>query len=197
MRYTDPTGEFAIAIPLVVIGAEELGKALVAAVCTVIAYHAIKETSKTISQGITESKTKDKQPENFVYHSTTFQPFIENLMSVGNSAIDKSKTNPDCRFGQQFYVASEKLTAYLEAGGVSTLVKFKMAENAKVLDLTNPEIANKYGYTKGLSRVEARNLMGSWDLTGIDAIKFPSEKNPGGTNYAVLNPSILTPVGVE
>ena len=193
----DPTGEFAIAIPIVVIGAEELGKTFVVAVCTVIAYHAVKETSKTIPQAITNSKTNDKQSENFVYHSTTFQPFVEKLMSVGNSAIDKSKTNPDCRFGQQFYVASDKMTAYLEAGGVSTLVKFKMAENAKVLDLTNSEIANKYEYTKGLSREDARNLMGTWNLAGIDAIKFPSEKNPGGTNYAVLNPSILTPVGVE
>lgn len=42
-----------------------------------------------------------------------------------------------------------------------------------------------------MSRESVRNLMNSWNLTGIDAIKYPSEKNPGGYNYAVLNPEIL------
>ena len=30
--------------------------------------------------------------------------------------------------------------------------------------------------------------MENWDLTGIDAIKCPSERNFGGVNYGVINP---------
>lgn len=39
--------------------------------------------------------------------------------------------------------------------------------------------------------------MKNWDLTGIDAIKYPSERNPGGVNYGVVNPAILKFEGVE
>ena len=39
----------------------------------------------------------------------------------------------------------------------------------------------------------SRYLMRSWNLTYIDAIKYFSEKNPGGYNYAVLNTAILKP----
>ncbi|MGI5172100.1 hypothetical protein H0R92_00665 [Treponema sp. OMZ 840] len=39
--------------------------------------------------------------------------------------------------------------------------------------------------------------MKNWNLSSIDAIRYPSEKNPGGSNYAIINPTILTPEAVE
>ena len=74
VRYIDPTGEFAVAIPLIVIGAEELGKALIAAVCTYITYQALKAEAKIISQAIADSKSRiqEKTPEeHLMYHYTT------------------------------------------------------------------------------------------------------------------------------
>ena len=198
INYTDPDGRIAFAIPLIVIGAEELGKALVAAVCTVIAYHAIKQEAKIISQAIADSQARRKeQPENFVYHSTSFQPFVDSLMTDGNSAINKSKTDPKSRFGQQFYVASDPSTARAEASAPGLVIKFKMSENARILDLTDSSTAKKLGYSQGMTHDETQKLMNSWNLAGVDAIRYPSEKNPGGFNYAVINPTILKPVGVE
>lgn len=49
----------------------------------------------------------------------------------------------------------------------------------------------------GMSHEDTQKLMQTWDLTGVDAIRFPSEKNPGGINYAVINPQILKFEGVE
>ena len=196
IKYTDPDGKIAFAAPLIFIGVEELGKALVAAACTVITYQTAKTTAKTIAKAIENSKNRNQNGE-YVYHSTNFQPFVDSLMKDGNSAINKSKTDPKSRFGQQFYVASDPNTARAEATVSGSVIKFKLSENARVLDLTDSSIANKLGYSQGMSRDEARDLMKSWNLAGVDAIRYPSEKNPGGYNYAVFNITILTPIGVE
>ncbi len=44
-----------------------------------------------------------------------------------------------------------------------------------------------------MTRNDTRYLMRNWDLIYIDAIKYPSEKSPGGYNYAVLNTAVLKP----
>lgn len=155
-----------------------------------IDYCAVKAIANAVA------KTKDNSKIE-VFHSTNFQPFIDALMADGSGVIDKSKTNPNSRFGQQFYVASDRDTARKEATSYGPLVKFSMSPDANILDLTNPEIAAKMGYSKGISREDAQNLMKSWNLSGIDAIRYPSEKNPGGSNYAIINPKILTPEAVE
>ena len=158
----------------------------------VIEHFAVKAVSNALS------KTQDNDnSKSYVYHSTNFQPFIDALMTNGNTAIDKSKTSSDSRFGQQFYVASDPATARAEATSVGPLIKFSMSENSVILDLTNPSTADAVGYKPGMSRAKVRDLMSTWNLSGVDAIKYPSEKNPGGSNYAVLNPLILKPEGVE
>ena len=90
-------------------------------------------------------------------------------------------------------VASDPLTASLEASDTGIIIKMEMSPNANILDLTNADIAKQYGYSYGMTRDDARYLMRNWNLTGIDAIKYPSEENPSDYNCAVLNPSILRP----
>ena len=114
-----------------------------------------------------------------------------------STAIDKSKTSPDSRFGQQFYVASDRITAKKEASYSGVLLKFGLSEKANILDLSNSQVASQLGYSAGMARDDVRDLIKDWNLTGIDAIRYPSEKNPGGYNYAIINLVILTPMGVE
>ena len=136
-----------------------------------------------------------EEPKNYVYHHTGAHntEFAKKLKKLPSSVIDFARTDKDSRFGQCFYVVSDPLTASLEASDPGIVIKIEISPNAKILDLTNAEIAKQYGYSEGMSRDDARYLMKSWNLTYIDAIKYSSEKNPGGYNYAVLNTAILKP----
>lgn len=77
------------------------------------------------------------------------------------------------------------------------LLKFGLSEKANILDLSNSQVASQLGYSAGMARDDVRDLIKDWNLTGIDAIRYPIEKNPGGYNYAIINLVILTPMGVE
>ena len=85
----------------------------------------------------------------------------------------------------------------MEATSPSIMLRFSMSDNARILDLTNPDIASSMGYEMGMTHADVQQLMKNWDLNGYDAIKYPSEKNPVGVNYGVINPTILTFEGVE
>ena len=192
MRYVDPDGRFVFAIP-VVIGVEELGKIIVSALCVYIYVKAQDTQNKVITK--TESSTKkNEKPKIYVYHHTGNEDFARQLEKSPSSVIDFSKSDKDSRFGQSFYLAADPQTASLEASYPGVIVQLELSQNANILDLTNPEVAKEYGYKEGMTRDEARYLMQSWNLTGIDAIKYPSEKNPGGYNYAILNTLILLPL---
>lgn len=115
----------------------------------------------------------------------------------GASAVDPNIGPGTSRFGNKFYVAGDKVTSLKEATNPGVMLRFSMSNNAKLLDLTNPAIASSMGYEMGMSHEAVQQLMKNWDLTGYDAIKFPSEKNPGGVNYGVINPTILTFEGIE
>ncbi len=152
--------------------------------------------AKTISRIL--SKTKENgQPKNYVYHMTNFAPFVEKLKEIGVEAININIGGRTSRFGNKFYVAGDKVTSLCETKNPGVLLKFTMLENANILDLANPKIADSLGYQLGLSHETSQKLMKKWNLTGIDAIKYPSEQNPGGVNYAVMNPAILRFEGVE
>ena len=209
MKYTDPDGR--IAIPLALFAAAVVGFLYFQTPAGQQGLQAIEDilyfgcygaalgcygTAKAIETVVSivnskvEEQTKNK---NYVYHHTGSKTFIDNLKSTcyPSSVIDFSYTDPDSRFGKCFYVASDPVTAEKEASNPGVVIKLEMAENANILDLTDPEIAEKYGYSNAMPRDDARYLMRNWNLTGVDAIKYPSEKNPGGYNYAVLNPLIL------
>ena len=152
--------------------------------------------AKTISMIL--SKTKENgQPKNYVYHMTNFAPFVEKLKEIGVEAININIGGGTSRFGNKFYFAGDKVTSLCETKNPGVLLKFTMLENANILDLANPKIADSLGYQLGLSHETSQKLMKKWNLTGIDAIKYPSEQNPGGVNYAVMNPAILRFEGVE
>ena len=75
----------------------------------------------------------------------------------------------------------------MEATNPGIMLKFSIAEDANILDLINPDVAKKMGYIMGLTHEESHKLMKGWDLSGVDAIKYPTEKNPAGVNYGVIN----------
>ncbi len=79
------------------------------------------------------------------------------------------------------------------------VIKFKLREDAKILDLTKPDIAKKYNYSPP-SGPEDRiytytQAIGKQIMEeGIyDAIRFPS-KYTGLPNLVIFKPSILIPV---
>ena len=198
VRYVDPTGSFAIAIPFMVAGLEKLGEAVVVGICAYLTYKALENSAAEISKVISNARKKDCDGfKTEVFHVTGSKSFADDLIKFGSVMIDNSISRADNRFGKQFYVASDKTTVSMEASGSGFLVKFEMSKQSKILDLTNPCVAEKMGYMAGMSRESARNLVSTWNLSGYDAIKYPSEKNPLGSNYAVINPMILKPTGVE
>ena len=188
------------AIPYFKGGLATLGKAL--SVIGIVVFVALLQgdVAKSIPIAKAETRTKEQVKNSLgieVFHATNFQLFVDAVMEEGVSAIDKSKTSPDSRFGQQFYVASDRITARKEASYSGVLLKFGLSEKANILDLSNSQVASQLGYSAGMARDDVRDLIKDWNLTGIDAIRYPIEKNPGGYNYAIINLVILTPMGVE
>lgn len=57
---------------------------------------------------------------------------------------------------------------------------------AKVLDLTNPNVASKWGYSGGPINDKTKSLGDLAIEKGFDVIKFNSERS-GGVNHAVLD----------
>lgn len=134
--------------------------------------------------------------DRIVYHSTSSVTFAEALMRNGSSVIDINRSADDNRFGRKFYVAGDSLTALKESTTDGVFIRFSLSGDAVLLDLCDTIVAREHNYYVGLSRAGARALVDEWNLTGYDAIRYPSEKNEGGISYAVMNPSILTPIDI-
>ena len=71
----------------------------------------------------------------------------------------------------------------------------------KVLDLTDPNVAAKYGYTGGPITSETQAIGAAARRDGFNVIRFYSERDIGKINNAVLEdfneilkPQIVTPV---
>lgn len=103
------------------------------------------------------------------------------------------------RFGKAFYVSVEGETAVAEVAASGKIpaqvIRFDFnASAAKVLDLTDPTVAAKWGYIRGPVTAETRAIGPKAIQAGYDAIKFPSERG-AGANFAILRDfnAILTP----
>lgn len=59
---------------------------------------------------------------------------------------------------------------------VLTVLKFSLNAYAKVLNLQNPAVPKAMDSCKGITRDQVMSLMSSWNLSGMDAIRFASEK---------------------
>ncbi|HQX06552.1 MAG TPA: DUF637 domain-containing protein [Zoogloea sp.] len=138
-----------------------------------------------------------------VWHSTEYPSAVKNILEYG---IDQNYLNPNSRFGKAFYVAEEPNTSIAEMNhyGVdpSTGIRFSIdPSKVKLLDLTNPDVAMKWGYLGGEKTAQMQQLAGKAKANGYNAIRFVSERASGGVNIAViseyndvLKPQMITPV---
>jgi hypothetical protein len=122
--------------------------------------------------------------------------------SVAN-AIDPAYFRNETRFGAGFYAAEGMETAIMEvrtgasAGGSGQYgVRFNVNESAmKVLDLTDPAMAERFGYSGGEGQfLDVRNAAVD---AGYNTIRFKSERAEGN-NVVVLKDfdRVLTPTEV-
>ena len=115
----------------------------------------------------------------------------EITQSVLNN-IDPSRFNEAGRFGAAFYVAQEGATAVKEVathgGQASHVIRYQADLNkAKILDLTNPEIAKAWNYADDVTAVGAHQHLATKAMEqGYNAIKFSSYRG-SGYNYALFD----------
>jgi RHS repeat-associated protein len=109
--------------------------------------------------------------------------------------------NEGSRFGGAFYTSQNGVTtiAELNAGGKNAeyVIRYSFdVENAKILDLTDPDIAKEWGYVHDPGLKDQHQKIGQKALeSGYDAIKFESFRVAGTDNYAILQnfEELLTP----
>ena len=123
--------------------------------------------------------------------------------------IDISYTSTESRFGQGFYIAAEGDTTVAELAYHGTEAKYVIRydmnlSGQKVLDLTNQEIAVKWGYIQqNSSLLECQSIANRALDEGYNVIKVQSYRS-NGTNYIVydnfddiLTPQMVTPIQGE
>jgi filamentous hemagglutinin len=136
-----------------------------------------------------------------VWHTTKTTGATNGILDNG---IDPAFLNPNSRFRSAFYVAEQPQTSLTEMAhyGVdpTTGVRFSVDQSAiNVLDLTDPNIASSWGYSGGPITSATRQIGLDAADSGDNAIRYFSERAPGGTNLAILNNynSILKPVMIS
>lgn len=117
------------------------------------------------------------RPGQFVFHAT------DHVQSVLDK-IDPVRLNPDSRFGPAFYVSESAETAVAEMAHYRVSPKFGIRfelspTRARVLDLTDPDIARAYGYAGG-EISESTKAIGSQALSdGYNVSRYPSLRAEG------------------
>ncbi|WP_036293552.1 RES family NAD+ phosphorylase [Methylosinus sp. PW1] len=142
-----------------------------------------------------------KQDAN-AYHTTDSSGKAQSIVN----GVDPKYLNPKSRFGKAFYVAQEPETALAEVAhhGMSPNagIRFELDETAmKTLDLTDASTAEAWGYARGPISSKTQEIGELARQKGYNVIKYPSERNAGGTNLAILDdfdqilrPAMITPV---
>jgi hypothetical protein len=137
-----------------------------------------------------------------VYHAVKNPQAAQGVVD----GIDPRYFNPESRFGKGFYVAEKPETALAEMGHYNVRpthgVRFQLdMSKARVLDLTDPATAAKFGYVGGEKSALTRAIGTRALQEGYNAIRFPSVRDPSGNNIAVINdfntilkPQIVTPI---
>lgn len=138
-------------------------------------------------------KSRKKTTE--VYHVTTNPQATQGVLN----GIDPKFLNGNSRFGKAFYVAENPGTAMAELAhhGATPAqgIRFSINTNKlKVLDLTDPKTAAKFGYEGGPISSTTQSIGAKAKSQGYNAIRFKSERGPGN-NLAVLDDfnEVLTP----
>ncbi|OPY57938.1 MAG: hypothetical protein A4E56_03458 [Pelotomaculum sp. PtaU1.Bin065] len=122
-----------------------------------------------------------------VYNARTSK---EETQSVLNG-IKPELMAKDSRFGRAFYVAEKGETAVQEitkhGKEASHVIRYELdVSKAKVLDLSDPKVANKWGYTASDSYKESQKIAEKAKEAGYNVIKFKSLREEGN-NYAVVD----------
>ena len=137
---------------------------------------------------------------NYVWHTT---PTPGAARSILDNGIDPAFLNANSRFGRGFYVAElpETTLAELAHHGVqpSTGIRFSVNQDAlRVLDLTDPNIANAWGYSGGPITSSTQAIGSRAAQSGYNAIRFSSERAPG-VNMVIIQDfnNVLKPVMVS
>ncbi len=120
--------------------------------------------------------------------------------------IDPQYFNKKSRFGGGFYVGADSDTIVSELAEHGNTAKYAISYDVnlngqKVLDLTNPDVAPKWGFVQNLTSTKACQKIGDLAKTqGYSTIKFQSYRGDG-VNYVlynnfedILTPTIVTPV---
>lgn len=116
-----------------------------------------------------------------VWHATSSQS-AKNILE----GIDPLFFRPESRFGPGFYTAGNALTATLEVKNAESLVRCSLnLARAKVLDLTDPATAIRWGFSPGASRQVCQAIGEGARRAGYTVIAYPSYAGRG-TNYAVF-----------
>jgi RHS repeat-associated protein len=117
------------------------------------------------------------------------------------NGIDPRFFQAEARFGKAFYVAEDGLTAALEAPGTTHVIRFRFdLGKARVLKLTDPEVAKSVGYVRNeAARAAHQAIARRARELGYNVIEYESYQSPGTINYAVLSDfdELLTPVMVS
>ncbi|MCL5264637.1 MAG: RES domain-containing protein [Chloroflexi bacterium] len=123
---------------------------------------------------------------------------VRHAKALGGDALQGflSKINPgrfssDSRFGEALYLAQKGETAVAEvmAGGVrpSNVIRYELdLSKANILDLTDSNIANEWGYAADAGRTSTQDIAARAQAKGYNAIKFWSTQGPG-YNYALFD----------
>jgi hypothetical protein len=136
-------------------------------------------------------KLKNAKAGTVFIHLTTTEGAANGIATGG---IKTERLTPDNRFGTAFYVGSsvQTSTAELEAHNASPKagIVFVLNEKvAKILDLTDPATAQKYGYTGNPSTSaysESQRIADLAKKEGYNVIKYNSVRDPSGVNLAIL-----------
>jgi hypothetical protein len=136
-----------------------------------------------------------------VYHATLKPEYAQGIVD----GINPKVLNAESRFGKAFYVAEHADTSLAEMAHHQAVpthgIRFQWdASKARVLDLTDPATAAKYGYTGG-PITDATKAIGTRALDeGFNAIRYPSLRGQSN-NIAVLKdfdallkPQMITPI---
>ncbi len=120
--------------------------------------------------------------------------------------IEPKYFNKESRFGGGFYVGNDSDTIVAELAEHGNTAKYAIRydlnlNGQKVLDLTNLQVANEWGYIQNLTSTEACQEIGELARNqGYNVIKFQSYRGEG-INYVIYNnfddiitPQMVTPV---
>ncbi|MES2217365.1 MAG: RES domain-containing protein [Pseudomonadota bacterium] len=122
-----------------------------------------------------------------VFHTVTSPADAQNILN----GIDRDFLNSTSRFGKALYVSELPDTTLAELSHYNTLgvetIRFEFnISSARILDLTNPKVAEAWGYTGGEISPLTQEIGNSAMWAGYNVIRYLSERGEG-VNIAILN----------